>query len=238
MTERLDKWICDRTPFSRKEVKAQIRNGKVKVNGETVTSADAHIGETDTVTLDGKTLAPERHVYIMLHKPKGVVSVSSAPQDRTVLDLLPAEMRRSGLFPAGRLDRDTTGFVLITDDGDFAHRILSPRCHVTKTYTVTLRDKAQASYDDAFRGGIILEDGTKCLSAVLRFTEDPHRVVVQLREGRYHQIKRMFASLGNQVTGLHRDAIGGLTLDPSLREGECRMLCAQEVDKITGSPDA
>lgn len=233
MTERLDKWLCTRTPFSRKDVKAIIKNGRVQVNGITATAADAHVGETDTVTLDGKPLAGEKHVYIMLNKPKGVVSVSSAPNDRTVLDLLPQELRRSGLFPAGRLDRDTTGFVLITDDGDFAHRILSPRRHVTKTYMATLRDEARDWYAESFRNGVVLGDGTRCMSAELVFTDDSHRVIVHLREGRYHQVKRMFASLGNQVVELHRDAIGGLTLDSSLREGECRLISDEEVHRIT-----
>ena len=233
MTERLDKWLCDRTPFSRREIKERIKNGAVSVNGQIVKKAETHIGETDQVTLDGKTLSSDRHVYIMLNKPQGVVSVSNAPNDRTVLDLLPEDLKRSGLFPAGRLDRDTTGFVLITDDGDFAHRILSPRRHVTKTYTATLRDPVQDSYEDAFRQGIVLDDGTHCLSAELIRTDDPHRVIVRLHEGRYHQVKRMFASLSNRVVALHRDAIGGLRLDPSLREGECRLLSAAELDNIT-----
>lgn len=233
MTERLDKWICDRSPFSRKEIKTKIKNGEVTVNGLTVTNADAHIGDTDTVALNGKPLTAGKHIYIMLNKPKGVVSVSSAPGDRTVLDLLPFELRRNGLFPAGRLDRDTTGFVLITDDGDFAHRILSPRRHVTKTYFVTLRDDVQDGYETAFRNGIVLGDGTKCMQAELLRTDEPRRVVVRLREGRYHQVKRMFASLGNHVIELHRDAIGGLSLDPSLREGECRLLNYEEIENIT-----
>lgn len=204
----------------------------MKVNGVTATKAEAHIGDKDAVTLDGDLIAADRHVYIMMNKPKGVVSVSNAPDDRTVIDLLPDEMRRNGLFAAGRLDRDTTGFVLITDDGDFAHRILSPRRHVIKTYTVTLRDEIEEGYDEAFREGIVLGDGTKCLSAELVRSDDPYRVTVCLREGRYHQVKRMFASLGNQVTELHRSAIGCLVLDPTLREGECRLLSADEVKKI------
>lgn len=234
MTERLDKWLCDRTAWSRKEIKVRIRNGTVTVNGQIVTTPDAHVGESDVVTLDGQTVSPERHIYIMMNKPKGVVSVSDAPGDRTVLDLLPDALRRKGLFPAGRLDRDTTGFVLITDDGDFAHRILSPRRHVVKTYIVTLRDAAQDGYAAAFREGIVLGDGTKCLSAELLPTDDPVRVTVRLREGRYHQVKRMFASLGNHVTALHRQSIGGLALDPQLREGECRILTDAEVKKIIG----
>ena len=233
MTERLDKWLCDRTPFSRREIKTKIKNGAVTVNGQIAKSAEAHIGDADAVALDGKTIAADRHVYIMLNKPKGVVSVSNAPDDRTVLDLLPQQLRRNGLFPAGRLDRDTTGFVLITDDGDFAHRILSPRRHVTKTYTATLRDDVRDGYADAFREGLVLGDGTRCLSAELLCTDDPRRVIVRLREGRYHQVRRMFASLGNQVIDLRRDAIGGLFLDPALREGECRLLSEDEIKAIT-----
>lgn len=202
------------------------------VNGTIVKTADVRVGQSDAVTLDGQTIAADRHVYIMLNKPKGVVSVSNAPDDRTVIDLLPDALRRSGLFPAGRLDRDTTGFVLITDDGDFAHRILSPRRHVSKTYIVTLRDKAQDDYDAAFREGIVLGDGTKCLSAELERTDNPHRVIIHLHEGRYHQVKRMFASLGNHVTDLHRACIGGLPLDADLAEGCCRLLTEDEVRRI------
>lgn len=232
MTERLDKRLCDRTSFSRKEVKERIRSGRVTVNGQIVTKPETHVGEQDTVTLDGQIIPADKHVYIMLHKPKGVVSVSSAPDDRTVLDLLPEELRRGRLFPAGRLDRDTTGFVLITDDGDFAHRILSPRRHVTKTYLVTLRDAIRDDYEAAFREGIVLGDGTKCLSAELIRTDNPHQVIVRLHEGRYHQVKRMFASLGNHVTELHRQSIGGLALDPALPCGACRLLTGEEVARI------
>ena len=168
----------------------------------------------------------------MQNKPKGVVSVSSAPGDTTVIDLLPQDLRRSGLFPAGRLDRDTTGFVLITDDGDFAHRILSPRSHVTKTYIATLRDPAEESYVTAFRNGVVLGDGTHCLAADIEFTDLPNKVVVRLHEGRYHQVKRMFAALGNAVVELHRAQIGGLPLDISLSPGESRLLTADEVEQI------
>ena len=141
-------------------------------------------------------------------------------------------MKRNGLFPAGRLDKDTTGFVLITDDGDFAHRILSPKKHVMKTYEATLRDCADESYIKAFEDGINLSDGTKCLSAKLIFSDNPRKVTVQLFEGRYHQVKRMFASLSNHVAELHRTAIGGISLDPDLAEGEARYLTKEEIQKI------
>lgn len=232
MTERLDKWLSERSTDSRKEVKTLIRAGQVRVNGTVVTDSGFQVSDGDTVSLHGQDVTAEKHVYIMMNKPAGVVSVSVAPGDRTVIDLLPDELRRSGLFPAGRLDRDTTGFVLITDDGDFAHRILSPKKHVEKVYRVTLRDPALPSYLKSFVDGIVLGDGTACLSAALSFTDDPRCVTVRLREGRYHQVKRMFASLGNQVTRLHRESIGGVTLDPDLPPGGCRLLCAQELAKM------
>lgn len=229
MMERLDKWLCDRTVHSRKEIKTLIREGKVRVNGEIVVDPGKHILQQDRVECSGILLSESEHIYIMQNKPSGVVSVSRAPDERTVIDLLPPHLLRKGLFPAGRLDKDTTGFVLITDDGDFAHRILSPKKHVVKTYTAVLRDEAQAAYADAFENGILLSDGTQCLSAKLIFTDDPRKVRVFLREGRYHQVRRMFAALGNQVVLLHRDAIGGLALDASLQPGESRALTNEEV---------
>ena len=229
MTERLDKWLSSRSAHSRRDVHEWIKNSKVRVNGVIQKDAAAHVCETDEITVNGEHFSGEKHVYIMMHKPKGVVSVSDAPGDTTVIDLLPDSLKRNGLFPAGRLDRDTTGFVLITDDGEFAHRILSPRHHVTKTYSVTLRDPAQESYAETFRNGIQLADGTQCLSAEIEFTSDPYCVIVHLHEGRYHQVKRMFASLGNTVVELHRDSIGGLSLDPALSAGESRLMTAEEV---------
>lgn len=232
MTERLDKWLSSRTSKSRKDVKMLIKSGKVLVNGIRTKDESVHISDTDIVIMDGAEISSEKYIYIMMNKPKGVVSVSNAPGDKTVIDLLPLEFRRSGLFPAGRLDRDTTGFVLITDDGDFAHRILSPKKHVDKVYTATLRDPAEERYIEAFREGLILADGTRCLSAEIGFTENPLVVTVRLREGRYHQVKRMFASLGNAVVELHRDSIGNMLLDSSLAPGECRRLTKEEVSKI------
>ena len=232
MKERADKWIASRSSLSRKDVKALLKAGKVRVNETVISDPGLYITDADVVCVDGKSISAQKHIYIMQNKPKGVVSVSNAPGDKTVIDLLPADLKRSGLFPAGRLDKDTTGFVLITDDGDFAHRILSPRRHVTKTYTATLRDAAEQHYAEAFKNGIVLGDGTQCLSAELEETNDPHVVVVHLHEGRYHQVKLMFASLGNAVVELHRERIGGLPLDPTLAPGESRLLSAEEVAQI------
>ena len=237
MSERLDKWLSDRSADSRKEIKALIRGRQVRVNDAVVTDPGYHVAPDDTVSVHGVVVTAEQFVYIMLHKPQGVVSVSRAPGDRTVIDLLPPDMQRPDLFPAGRLDRDTTGFVLITNDGEFAHRILSPKKHVDKVYRVLLRDPAQASYLQAFADGIVLGDGTKCLSASLSFSDDPRCVTVRLREGRYHQVKRMFASLGNQVVQLHRESIGAVSLDPALAPGECRPLTKEEIQKMLDSSD-
>ena len=230
--ERLDKYLSSRTSYSRKDIKELAKKGKITVSGTIVKDTSVHIKDGDAVAVDGKTVEADRYIYIMLHKPKGVVSASQSPGDVTVIDLLPDSMRRDGLFPAGRLDKDTTGFVLITDDGDFAHRILSPKNHVTKTYEVTLRDDAKECYKKAFEDGIDLSDGTHCLSAKIEFGADPRKVTVYLREGRYHQVKRMFAALGNHVEELHRTAIGGLTLDPDLKASEARFLTKPEIQSI------
>ncbi len=227
--ERLDKFLSSRSGFSRKDIKELAKKGKITVNGIIEKDTSFHVSDNDAITVNGEIFGGQKHVYIMLHKPKGVVSVSESDSDTTVIDLLPDEIKRSGLFPAGRLDKDTTGFVLITDDGDFAHRILSPKRHVTKTYEVTLRDGAEESYKKAFSDGISLSDGTKCLSADIVFSDDPHKVTVRLREGRYHQVRRMFASLGNHVSELHRSAIGNLSLDENLTEGEARFLTEEEL---------
>ena len=227
--ERLDKFLSSRSNYTRKDIKELAKKGRITVNGSVEKDTARHVSDNDDIAVCGVVFGGQKHVYIMLHKPKGVVSVSESDTDTTVIDILPDEMKRSSLFPAGRLDKDTTGFVLITDDGDFAHRILSPKRHVTKTYEVTLRDDARENYKSAFADGISLSDGTKCLSADLVFSDDPRKVTVLLREGRYHQVRRMFASLGNHVSELHRSAIGGLSLDVNLEEGEARLLTTEEL---------
>lgn len=189
--------------------------------------------ETDSITVDGKAFGYSEHVYIMLNKPKGVVSASRSPGEKTVVDLVPPGLKRNGLFPAGRLDKDTTGFVLITDDGEFAHEILSPRKHVEKTYIAQLDRAIDPDNLEKFRTGVVLEDGYECLPAVITvLSEDGKTVEIKLREGKYHQIKRMAAACGSHVNELHRCAMGGLLLDDSLPQGECRLLSAEELALI------
>ena len=233
--ERLDKLIASQGLLSRNDVKNMVRRGEVSVNGTIVRDSAVKVSYEDDISVKGEKLFQTEFVYIMLNKPKGVVSASDDKRDKTVVDILPDELKRKNLFPAGRLDKDTTGFSLITDDGDFAHRILSPARHVTKTYIATVADKID--YENAkqtFAEGVVLSDGTVLLSAELELLEEKANQVfrVVIKEGKYHQIKRMFASLGTSVVELRRIAIGGLELDSSLGEGEARIISADELQLI------
>ena len=235
MLQRLDKLIASQGRFSRREVQELIKNGAVKVNGIMVRDRGAKSDdEKDIICVSGEQLDFQRFVYIMLNKPKGVVSATNDKNEKTVIDLVPKEFKGRNLFPAGRLDITTTGFVLVTDDGDFAHRILSPKNHIEKTYEARLAESVTEGQLEAVRNGIGLKDGTKCQPAKVTVLADGEKPVVEIKicEGKYHQIKRMFAAAGNGVIELKRTRMGGLTLDPSLKEGECRLLDAHEVRKI------
>lgn len=235
MLQRLDKMIASQGKYSRREAQELIKGGKVKVNGITVRDRGAKSDdEKDTVTVNGEQLDFQKFVYIMLNKPKGVVSATNDKNEKTVIDLVPKEYKRRNLFPAGRLDITTTGFVLITDDGDFAHRILSPKNHIEKTYEARLAEKVTDEQIKRVSEGIELKDGTKCLPAKVTVIEDGDKPLVEIKicEGKYHQIKRMFAAAGNGVIGLKRTQMGGLMLDPNLKEGEIRLLTVREVQII------
>ena len=230
--QRLDKFISSQlVSASRKDAREMIKRGEVSVNGTAERSADRKIDpERDTVTLRGEPVGYKKHLYIMLNKPAGVVCATRDGLSETVLELLPPELRRSGLFPAGRLDKDTVGFVLITDDGDLAHRILSPKNHVDKEYFVRLRDDISEGAENMFAEGMTL-DGGKCLPAeMIRLS--PRECRLTLREGKYHQIKRMFEALGNEVVYLKRERIAGIKLDEKLSEGHARELTDDELDKL------
>lgn len=234
--ERLDKIISSQGKYSRSEVKKLVRTGLVLLNGEKVKSADVKAdAERDTISVNGEVISYKKHIYIMLNKPQGVVSATDDPVHKTVIDLVPPSLFRQGLFPAGRLDGDTTGFVLITDDGDFAHRILSPKNHIMKTYRATLDHTLTDEDIKAFTEGIELRDGTLCLEAQVKMlSEEPPVAEVKIHEGKYHQVKRMFAALGNKVIALKRVQMGGLELDGRLKEGECRELTPDELKAVTG----
>lgn len=232
--ERLDKIIASQGKYSRSEVKKLVKAGLVRLNGEAVRSSDIKCDvNTDEIIVDGVALNYKKRIYIMLNKPKGVISATEDSSQKTVIDLVPPELKRSGLFPAGRLDGDTTGFVLITDDGDFAHRILSPKNHIMKTYHATLQKELTDEDIVSFKKGLTLGDGTKCLEAYVRMLPEKERVAeVIICEGKYHQVKRMFASIGNKVLELRRVKMGELSLDESLPEGCCRELTEKEVELI------
>lgn len=229
--ERLDKIIASQGKYSRSEVKKLVRSGRVTVDGEVAKSADMKIEASAAIAIDGKELICKKYIYIMLNKPKGVISATEDRTQKTVLDLVPRELFRKGLFPAGRLDGDTTGFVLITDDGDFAHRILSPKNHIMKTYHATLKDEITDEDIVKFREGITLGDGTECLEAHVRKLEGTV-AEIKICEGKYHQVKRMFASIGNKVLELRRVKMGELELDESLAEGECREITEDEFERL------
>ena len=234
---RLDKYLAARTGMTRSESRKAITKGRVMVAGKICRKADTQLDETAAqIALDGAPLAGEykKYVYIMLNKPEGVVSASRDKRDTTVVDLVAADYPRRELFPAGRLDKTSTGFVLLTDDGGFAHDILAPKRHVSKTYTVTLDTPLTEEMRTGFAAGVMLADGTALSPAeVTALSPDGLTVRVVLKQGVYHQIKRMFGVYGAGVNGLHRDAIGGLALDENLAPGQWRELSDDEVAEIT-----
>lgn len=216
--------------MSRKDVKTAVSHGKVTVNGAVVKLSDHKVSENDEIFLNGNKISKNKHIYIVLNKPQGYVSATEDESQHTVLELVPPELFRKGLFPAGRLDKDTTGLMIITDDGDFAHRILSPKKHVRKSYAVTLDIPVTAEMKEAFEKGVALSDGV-CKPAGLAFG-GKYDCAVTLFEGRYHQIKRMFGCFGAKVTALKRISIGGFSLPENLPEGQCRELDESELDLI------
>ena len=232
MKERLDKLIASQTVLSRKEAQKAIKEKRVAVNEAVARAVDVKVDtDLDTVTLDGKPLIYKKYVYYMMYKPAGAVSATEDREERTVLDLIPAHMKRPGLFPAGRLDKDTTGLLIITDDGDYAHRMLSPKKHVVKRYIATLDREPDDGIVKSFADGIVLGDGTVCKSGQAEIL-DGTRIAVEISEGKYHQVKRMFAALGYHVEALERVRIGALTLDNRLKPGEVRELSAEEALRV------
>ena len=232
---RLDRYIAEAMGITRSEAKQLLSHGQVRVAGAVCKKGDAQVSEADEVSVSGKPLAAaQKFVYIMLNKPQGVVSAREDKRDVTVTDLVAEGFPRRELFPAGRLDKSSTGFVLLTDDGALAHDLLSPRHHVPKTYAVLLDTPLTEEMQKGFEAGVTLADGTALSPAeVSALTPDGLTVRVLLRQGVYHQIKRMFGVYGAGVNALHRDAIGGLALDESLAPGQWRELTADEVAKIT-----
>jgi 16S rRNA pseudouridine516 synthase len=228
--KRLDKILSDAGVAGRKELKDLIRAGRVRVDGVALTKADAKFDENAVqIEVDGELVCTERFVYYMMHKPEGVVTATEDREQKTVIDLLPDELKRRELFPVGRLDKDTTGLLILTNDGDYAHRVISPKTHVAKRYMAVTDGITDESDVKAFKEGIVLRDGTECQPAGLEIT-GTETCYVTLLEGKYHQVKRMLASRGKPVVKLHRCSIGLLELDENLSIGSFRRMTAEEVE--------
>ena len=237
--ERLDKILASTGRWSRREVKELVRAGRVTVNGTAARSPEEKYRREDlTLLVDGQSVLCERYTYLMLHKPAGLVSATEDPRQATVLDLLPEHLRKIGLFPAGRLDRDTEGLLLLTNDGALAHDLLSPRKHVDKTYFVRVEGRLDQSDAEAFQSGMTLGDGLVCLPAGLALLEAPDEALVTLREGKYHQIKRMLAARGKPVRYLKRLTMGPLALDQTLEKGQWRPLEEEELTQLRSAGGA
>lgn len=229
---RLDKFFSSQQLASRKEVKILLKQGLILVNGESVKKPELKIDpDIDIITLNGAAVSFKKHLYLMLNKPQGYISATEDRTQQTVLDLVPDELYREGLFPAGRLDKDTTGLVILTDDGEFAHRILSPKRHVKKVYHATINQPITQHHMDEFEQGVTLKDGYQCLPARMKVLEEGDNPVVEivLHEGKYHQIKRMIAATGGRVIALNRVQMGDLKLDENLLEGSVREILHKEL---------
>lgn len=234
--ERLDKLLAGTGRWSRKQVRELVRTGRVTVDGALAARPEALCQSASAIAVDGEPIACGL-IYLMLHKPAGLLSATEDARQGTVLDLLPEHLRRTGLFPAGRLDKDTEGLLLLTNDGPLAHDLLSPKKHVEKTYFVRVDGALNQEDVRSFAEGMTLEDGLVCLSAGLELLEAPNEGLVTLREGKYHQIKRMLSQRGKPVLYLKRLTMGPLTLDPTLSPGQWRPLTAQERLLLQREPD-
>ena len=234
--KRLDKLIALNCNVSRKDARKLIKDAAVTVNSRVVLRAEELVdADVDDIDVKGYNFTAKEHIYIMLNKPQGVISATADPKKKTVIDIIPEGLKRRSLFPAGRLDRDTTGLLIITDDGAFAHRIMSPAHHVYKTYQAVLSFPIDENDIRKLESGITLGDGTECLPAKVKsFTTDEGLPAAEIKiiEGKYHQVKRMFHALGNNVEQLRRIQIGSLKLDTSLVEGECRELTDEELELV------
>ncbi|MDR1565511.1 MAG: rRNA pseudouridine synthase [Oscillospiraceae bacterium] len=231
MQERLDKFLSTQLNLSRKQARALIWAGKAQVNGELERHIDFKTDpQQDEILVQGNPVTYRQHLYLMMNKPEGVISASSDPKAKTVIDLLPEELRRKGLFPAGRLDKDTEGLLIITDDGQFAHSFIAPKKDVFKIYEALLDSPITAGDISALEAGITIDGGELCKPA--RLENHPQRgenwVLISISEGKYHQVKRMAEAIGKSVLKLKRISIGKLSLDPELKVGEVRELTPEE----------
>ena len=236
--ERLDKLLAATGRWSRREVKELIRQGRVTVRGRSAARPEEKCGPGDDIWVDGQPVCCEKYTYLMMNKPGGLLSATEDRRQRTVLDLLPEQYQKQGLFPVGRLDKDTEGLLLLTNDGELAHRLLSPKHHVDKVYLARVEGCVDQRDVRAFEQGMTLEDGLVCMPAGLEPLEEGGSCLVTLREGKFHQVKRMLAQRGKPVTYLKRLSMGALTLDGTLTCGQWRELTREEVEGLRGGKES
>lgn len=226
--ERIDKILSNAGVMSRSECKLAVKRKQITLNGEIIKDSSVKAdGENDDIRLNGVKLSLQKYVYIMLNKPQGVVSATGDGKDVTVVDLVPENMRRADIFPCGRLDKDTVGLVIITNDGQSAHRRLSPKTHCEKTYFFTTAETVSENDVEVLQKGVELKDGFVTAPCKITLIDEKNGYIV-LTEGKYHEIKRMFGFTGNKIVYLKRISFGDITLDENLKEGECRFLTEKE----------
>jgi len=232
---RLDKFLCDCGIGTRKEVKLLLKGGSVCVNGKTVKDAAQHIDENaDTVTVAAQTIAYQKYIYLMLNKPSGVVSATFDKHLPTVLDLVEDAYKHYEVFPVGRLDIDTTGLLILTNDGQMAHRLISPKHHVAKVYAAHILGQVTKKDIEIFKSGVTLDDGYVCMPGELRILHsgDESDIELTIYEGKFHQVKRMFEAVDKKVMTLKRLSMGGVFLDENLEEGKMRPLTDAEIQLL------
>lgn len=229
--ERLDKVIANQTSFTRSEVKSLVKSKRVKINDVIINKSDIKVNiDKDIITIDGNKLTVRKNIYLVLNKPKGYISATEDKKQTTILDIVSKDYPVKDLFPVGRLDKDTTGLIIITNDGDFAHNILSPKKDSKKIYIAKLDIPVTEKMANGFESGVELIDG-KCKPAKLEII-DEYTALVTLTEGKYHQIKRMFGCYKAKVVELCRVQIGNFKLPKELKEGEYRELTEEELNLI------
>ena len=230
---RLDKYLADMQIGSRSEVKAYIRKGRVKVNNIVVSDPNLKVKEGDSIFFDDNIVTYEKHSYYMLNKPVGVVSATRDNLSETVLDCI-KDKKHKDLFPVGRLDKDTEGLLLITNDGELAHRLLSPKRHVDKVYYATVKGVVNDDDKEAFAKGVIIGDNYRTLPASLQIiaSAEISEIKLTIHEGKFHQVKQMFEAVGKEVIYLKRLSMGSLILDPKLKTGEYRFLTEEEIARL------
>lgn len=240
---RLDKFISNNTDLTRSIIKKFAKDGLISVNGKAIKDTSTHISDVDTIHVRGTEIHPVGKAYYMFHKPQGVVCANSDGEHLTVIDLVAEQELQNyekktqapspyDLQIAGRLDLDTTGLVLLTNDGDWNHKVTSPNSACIKCYHVELEQDISAKVKQTFEEGILLEGENKKTKPALLIIEAPRKARLEISEGKYHQVKRMFSAVGNKVIKLHRQSIGEIQLDPNLPEGELRLLTPEEVNSV------